>query len=277
MRMNLSAVLFAPLLALPLACSALAQQGTPRTEVVTVAVRPGATMRYLGVTTGVPPKAAVILLAGGNGALRLDTGGAIGSDLGLNFLVRSRAQFAREGFYVATLDAASDHQKGMNGQTRLSQQYADDLAKVIADVKKRARVPVWVIGTSAGTLSAANAGARLSRGEAGPQGIVLTSTMTQLDAAGHCGKSVYDAGLASISVPVLVVSHRDDGCACSPGTPAAGSKLIAALSGSRAKEHKIFTGGNPPVSGPCDARAQHGFFGLEAGVVKTIADWIKSH
>lgn len=276
MRMNLSAILFAPLFALPLACSALAQQGVPRTEVVTVAVRPGATMRYLGVTTGVPPKAAVILLTGGNGALRLDTSGAIGSDLGLNFLIRSRVQFAREGFYVATLDAASDHQKGMNGQIRLSQQYADDLAKVIADVKKRTRVPVWVIGTSAGTLSAANAGARLSRGEAGPQGVVLTSTMTQLD-AGHCGKSVYDAGLASINVPVLVVSHREDGCQCSPGTPAAGSKLIAALSGTRAKELKIVTGGNPPVSGPCDARAQHGFFGLEGNVVKTIADWIKSH
>lgn len=277
MRMSLSAALIAPLFALPLAFSALAQQGALKTEAVTVAVRPGVTMRYLGVTSEGQPKAAVILLAGGNGALRLDAGGAIGSDLGGNFLVRSRGLFAREGLYVAALDAASDRQSGMKGDIRLSQQHADDIGKVIADVKTRSGgVPVWVIGTSAGTLSTANVGARLSRGAAPPRGIVLTSTMTQLGAA-HCGKSVYDAALGSISVPVLVVSHKDDGCECSPGSPAAGAKLIAALSGSRAKEHKIFTGGSAPVSGPCDAKAQHGYFGIEVSVVKTIADWIKSH
>ncbi len=277
MRPIFSTALIAPLFMLPLATSVMAQQGAVKTEVITVAVRPGATMRYLGVASEGPPKAAVILLAGGNGALRLDAGGGFGSDLGQNFLVRSRGLFAREGLYVATLDAASDHQAGMNGQIRLAQQHADDIAKVIADVKARAGgVPVWIVGTSAGTLSTANVGARLSRGAAPPRGIVLTSTMTQLGAA-HCGKSVYDAALGSISVPVFVVSHRDDGCACSPGSEAAGKKLLAALDGARAKEHKIFTGGSAPVTGPCDAKAQHGYFGLEASVVKTIADWIKSH
>ena len=277
MRMSFAVALIAPLFAFPLAFSAQAQQAPLKTETITVTVRPGVIMRYLGVTAGGPPKAAVILLAGGNGALRLDAAGAFGSDLGQNFFVRSRGLFAREGLYVAALDAASDHQAGMNGQIRLAQQHADDIAKVIADVKARAGgAPVWVIGTSAGTLSTANVGARLSRGAAPPRGIVLTSTMTQLGAA-HCGKSVYDAALGSISVPVFVVSHRDDGCACSPGNEAAGAKLLAALSGTRAKEHKIFSGGSAPVTGPCDAKAQHGYFGIEASVVKTIVDWIKSH
>ena len=40
---------------------------------------------------------------------------------------------------------------------------------------------------------------------------------------------------------------------------------------------KVFSGGNKPVSDPCDAAAQHGYFGIEASVVKAIADWIKSH
>ncbi len=276
MRMNFPAAALALVLALPLASSAPAQQG-PKIEVVTVAVRPGVTMRYIAVASEGAPKAAVILLAGGNGALKLDAGGAIGSDLGGNFLIRSRGQFAREGLYVAALDAASDRQGGMKGDVRLSQQHADDISKVIVDVKARSGVPVWVIGTSAGTLSTANVGARLSRGSSPPRGIILTSTMTQLDAAGHCGKSVYDAALGSISVPVLVVSHAEDGCECSPGSAAAVGKLVAALKGSPAKEQKIFTGGNPPVSGPCDARAQHGYFGIEGNVVKTIAEWIKSH
>lgn len=254
-----------------LPCTAQAQQ--LKTEAITVNVRPGATMRYLAVSAG-EPKAAVILLPGGNGALKLDAKGAFGSDLAGNFLIRARGMFAREGLYVASLDAASDQQAGMNGQVRLSPQHAQDVGKVIADVKTRAGVPVWIVGTSAGTLTAANVGARL-RGDR-PHGVVFTSTMTQLQ-AGHCGKSVYDAQLSAISVPVLVVSHSEDGCGCSLGGEAANRKLLAALSGASAKEQKVFSGGSAPVSGPCDAKAQHGYFGIEASVVKAIADWIKSH
>lgn len=268
------------LLALVLAPRTRAQEspGDLKQEVITLEVRPGVTMKYLAVVGREPPKAAVILLAGGNGELKLDASGAMG-DLRLNFLIRSRAQFARQGLYVAALDAPSERQGGMNGAYRLSLQHAREIGHVIADLKKRVGAPVWLIGTSAGTLSTAGAAARLVSQDQlpRPDGIVLTSTMTQLDAAGHCGKSVYDASLNTITAPVLVVSHRDDGCVCSPGSPTVGAKLVAELTGSPAKEHKVFTGGDRPLSGPCDARAQHGFFGIESEVVKTIADWIKSH
>jgi pimeloyl-ACP methyl ester carboxylesterase len=255
-------------------CSAHAQA---KTEVVTVDVRPGATMRYLGLTGAGKPAAAIVLLAGGKGALNLSSSGAIGSDLKLNFLIRTREQFAREGFYVVALDAASDRQSGMNGAIRLSPQHANDVGAVIAEIKKRTGLPVWLVGTSAGTLSAAGVAAKLASSPSRPDGVVLTSTMTTLDAAGHCGKSVYDAALPAIKAPVLIASHRDDGCECTPGNTAAGAKLIAALTGAAAREHKIFNGGNAPLSGPCDARAQHGFFGIEGRVVKAIADWVKSH
>jgi hypothetical protein len=251
--------------------TASAQQS--KTETVTVNVRPGVIMRYLAVS-GSEPKAALILLTGGNGVLKLDADGKIGALSG-NFLIRTRNLFAREGLYVASLDAASDQQGGMNGAVRLSGQHAQDLAKVIADVKQRAGgAPVWVAGTSAGTLTAANVGARL-RGN-GAHGVVFTSTMTQL-VPNLCGKSVYDAELSAFTGPVLIVSHADDGCGCSPGGAGPNNKLLAALKGASAKEQKVFTGGAPPKSGPCDAYAQHGYFGIEADVVKTIAAWIKSH
>ncbi|MGH2405682.1 MAG: alpha/beta hydrolase [bacterium] len=260
------ALLFAPTLASP----ALA-------EVVNVEVRPGATMRYLAISGG-QPRAAAILLAGGNGVLRLSPSGSIGA-LSLNFLIRSREAFVRQGLYVGALDAASDRQGGMDGAIRLSPQHSQDIGKVIADVKNRTgSAAVWLIGTSAGTLSAASAGARLSVDQAmRPRGIVLTSTMTTLDASGYCGKSVYDASLGEIRVPVLVASHQDDGCQCSPGSSAVGARLLASLAGAPAKEHKIFTGGSAPITGPCEERAPHGFFGIEDGVVEFIADWIKSH
>jgi pimeloyl-ACP methyl ester carboxylesterase len=236
-------------------------------------------MRYLAIAPGGSPRTAVILFAGGNGALRLSPSGGIGS-LSLNFLIRMRESFARQGLFVAALDAASDRQGGMDGAVRLSRQHAQDIGRVIADVRSRAGdAAVWLIGTSAGTLSTANAGARLSGADQAmrPHGIVLSSTMTTLDAAGYCGKSVYDAALGEIRVPVLVVSHQDDGCQCSPGDAAAGARLLASLPRASAQEHKIFTGGRAPLSDPCDWQAPHGFFGIEDEVVVFIASWIKAH
>lgn len=268
---------FAAALILALSLPARAQDQVKQ-EVIALEGRPGVTIKYLAVTAGAKPEAAVILFPGGNGVLKLQPNGAMG-DLRLNFLIRARADFARQGLYVAGLDAPSEREAGMNGQYRLSREHAMEIASVIADVKQRSGAKVWLVGTSAGTLSAAGAAARLFSQERlpRPDGLVLTSTMTQLDGAGHCGKSVYDASLNAITAPVLVVSHRDDGCACSPGIPEIGVTLLARLTASTVKEHKVFTGGDAPKSGPCDARSQHGYFGIEADVVKTIADWIKSH
>jgi hypothetical protein len=248
-----------------------------KTEVVTVDVRPGVTMKYLEIRGSEPPSATVILLAGGDGVLGLQASGKIGTDLALNFLIRSREHFARQGLAVAALDTASDRRSGMNGDIRLSAQHAQDVARVIAALKSRIGTPVWLVGTSSGTVSAAGIAARLAASEPRPAGIVLTSTQTTLT-AGLCGRTVYYAPLAAIRVPVLAVSHRDDGCPCSPGNAATGAKLMAALSGSSAREHKVFAGGSPPLSkGPCLARAPHGFFGIEGDVVKAIAEWIKRH
>jgi subtilisin family serine protease len=244
-------------------------------EVVTVAVRPGVTMKYLEIRGSEPPRATVILFAGGNGVLGVGPSGEIGTDLSLNFLIRSRELFAGVGLAVAALDVASDLRgQGLNGDIRLSAQHAEDVARVIAALKTRIGAPVWVVGTSSGTISAAGVAARLAQSEPRPDGVVLTSTQTTL-VPGLCGRTVYFASLGAIRVPVLAASHRDDGCPCSPGSAAAGATLIAALSGTTAKEHRIFTGGSPPQSkGPCLARTPHGFFRIESHVVQAIGDWI---
>jgi pimeloyl-ACP methyl ester carboxylesterase len=259
-----------------LALSAGPAPAQPRTEVVTVDVRPGVTMRYLEIAPGKAPGATVILFAGGSGVLDLQPSGRIGTDLSLNFLIRSRQLFAREGLAVAALDVASDRRGGLNGDMRLSAQHAQDVARVIAVLKKRIAAPVWLVGTSSGTLSAAGVAARLAGSAPGPDGVVLTSTQSTL-VQGACGRTVHFARLDAIRVPVLAVSHRDDACPCSPGSAAAGAKLMAALRAAPRKEHKIFKGGDPPLSqGPCLARVPHGFFGIEGEVVKAIAGWIRT-
>jgi pimeloyl-ACP methyl ester carboxylesterase len=152
----------AGLLAPPLALVLTAQQGAGlKQELLTVQVRPGAIVTYLGLVGSAKPAGTVVLLAGGGCVLGLRPKASIQTDLRLNFLIRSRELFARQGFYVAALDAPSDREEGMNGAYRLSLQHAHDIGQVIAHLKGRLGVPVWVVGTSSNTLSAVNAAARL--------------------------------------------------------------------------------------------------------------------
>ena len=215
----------AALLGVLLPVPALAQH---KSEVVTVDVRPGVTMKYLEVRGGEAPKATVVLFAGGNGAIDLEPSGKIGK-LSLNFLIRSRGLFVQQGFAVAALDVASDRRSGMNGDIRLSAQHAQDVGRVIAVLKKRIAAPVWLVGTSSGTISAAGVAARLAQSEPRPHGVVFTSTQSAL-VQGLCGRNVHFAQLSAIRVPVLAVSHRDDVCPCSPSSAAAGAELMAAVS-----------------------------------------------
>ena len=281
--------IFTVTLALFSACSILmsaAAQGAALSYVVSLPVRPGVTVRYLVVGKAAPkPRIAVILFAGGDGFLNLGLNGTIGTNLAQNFLVRSRFRFANQGFFVAVVDTPG--QVTINGNVRLSAQYAGDIAKVIGDVRTRAQAAkVWLIGTSAGTLSAVGVASQspiilqpppfitkinLRR----PNGIVLTSTQSTL-VTGLCGRTVFNATLSAINVPAYVVGHKADGCGCSPASAA--PSVLAALTGSPAKGRVEFTGGDDPISkDPCQAQTPHGFLGIEDSVVNAISGWIKTH
>ncbi|HET7341900.1 MAG TPA: alpha/beta hydrolase, partial [Methylomirabilota bacterium] len=131
-----------------------------------------------------------------------------------------------------------------------------------------APVPVWLVGTSMGTVSAANAAARLREG--GPDGLVLTSTVTR--AGRQRNESVEDVRLKDITVPTLVVHHREDACPITRYGDA--EHLLGDLRRTPRHELLTFEGGAPPQSGPCESQSAHGYVGLDAQVVKAIADWI---
>jgi len=237
-------------------------------EVKTIPTRPGVTQSFILLRRSETPVATVILFAGGNGALGLGPDGRMAS-LGGNFLVRNRARFAEaHGFMVAVPDAPSDHAGGLS-RFRANREHAEDIRALIATLRATAPAPVWLIGTSMGTVSAANGAARLSR-ESGPDGLVLTSTITRWNK--REGESVSDVKLRDIAIPTLVVHHREDACPFTPFADIPG--LVRDLSKAPRRELIAFEGGAPPESGPCDARAAHGYLGLDAAVVKAIADWI---
>jgi pimeloyl-ACP methyl ester carboxylesterase len=233
--------------------------------VVDIPTRPGVTQRFI-VLTPPQPKAAAVLLAGGHGGLQIYPNGSMKWGDG-NFLVRSRQAFAEQALIVAVVDAPSDRQSPpfLNG-FRQTPEHAADLKAVIAWLRENGKVPVWLVGTSRGTQSAAYVATELS-GRDGPDGVVLSSTVVN----DPRGRGVSAMPLGNIRVPVLVVHHEQDGCKVCPfaEVPVMMRKLT------HAPKTKLlsFTGGSNQGD-PCEAFAYHGFNGLEAEVVRQTAAWI---
>ena len=142
-----------------------------------------------------------------------------------------------------------------------------DVKRLIAWLRQQANVPVWLIGTSRGTQSAAFLGTELRRADGGADGIVLTSSIL-IDPR---GRPVPAMPLEKIHVPVLVVHHREDGCfACRyTDLPPLMRKLTAVP-----RKELITIEGGASRGDPCEAMAHHGFNGIEREVVAKIAEWI---
>ena len=244
---------------------AIAAQAQSVQKVVDVATRSGVSQRML-VLSPPEPKAAVILFPGGHGGLQLLPSGSFKWGEG-NFLVRSRQLFADQGLIVAVVDAPSDRQSPpfLSG-FRQTPEHAADIKAVIAWLRGQAKVPVWLVGTSRGTQSAAYVAIELA-GPDGPDGVVLSSTIL----TDNKGRPVLAMPLAKLRIPVLVVHHEQDGCdLCRfSDIPA----LIDKLSNSPRKQVLAFKGGQNRGD-PCEAFAYHGFNGLERDVVGQTATWI---
>lgn len=253
-------------------------------EVVTIEAHGRTTTRYaLAHPKGAPAQAArtaLVLLVGGGGHLDLDDTGCPRALKG-NSLVRSLPHFHDAGFVTALVDAPSDH-PGADGLAgfRITTQHADDLGAVIADVRGRTDAPVWLVGTSRGTISAVNAAVRLT-GSSGPDGLVLTSALTSGGRGGQkpwVTQTVFDLRLEAIRVPVLVVGHAADKCIRSPADLM--GSITARTNGAREQVVTVIGGpggaaGAPPSVQACEGRTPHGFIEQEAAGAAGIARFIR--
>lgn len=234
-------------------------------KVVDIPTRPGVTQRML-VLTPPAPKAAVILLAGGHGGLQIASGGSIhwGKD---NFLVRARQLFANQGFLVVLVDAPSDRLSSpfLRG-FRQTPEHLADMKAVIAWTREQTKTPVWLVGTSRGTQSAAFVATQLPPPE-GPDGLALTSTIL-VDSE---GPSVLSMPMDTLKIPVLVVHHEQDGCRLCIFSLT--SNLMDKLRDAPKKQLISFTGGED-VGDACNSRAHHGFNGLDNDVVGKMSNWM---
>ena len=244
----------------------LVSSGAPSAEeIVTLATRENVTQSYLLTASAAgKPSAVAVLFAGGSGRVNLARERERESlDRG-NFLVRSRRLFAQEGVVAAVLDAPSDQQPTrMEDEFRLGADHAADVGRIVADLKSRfPGLPVFLVGTSRGTVSAASAGARLRENV---NGVVLTAAVFLPGRRlGQPGLSDFNFG--AIPTPLLLAHHVEDECEVTP-------YLEARALADRYPLISV-SGGTSPQSGPCRALSAHGFIGREAETVREIANWM---
>jgi len=240
-------------------------------QLITLKTRPDVEQRFILITPE-KPVASVILFAGGKGALDLDT--TFGSPSigwgGNNFLVRSRDTFAEQGLVVAVVDAPSDKQEKpwMFYGFRNSAEHVTDIDHVINYLKKQNNLPVWLVGTSRGTESAATLAIESKQQ---PHGLVLTASMTEENGKGN---AVTELELAKIKLPTLVASHENDGCWVTP--PEGAEEIKEMLTAAKKVEVKMFSGGDE-TGKPCKGSSYHGFQDIEEEVVKYISKFIKEN
>ncbi len=195
------------------------------------------------------PAASVILIPGKTTLLRIADDGSPNS---ANFLMLVRELFVDDGFAVGYVDDPGN------------------IGPMIARMRRVAR-PVFLIGTSNGSAVAARAAAAL--GPDGPDGLVLTSTVTETSR--NFAYSASDVNFHHITMPVLFVHNTNDVCSVSP--PSGIARLIAQLPAGT-DVRRIDVSSAPTGSGDqCGPDSPHGYVGIEAQVVSAIEGWMRAH
>jgi hypothetical protein len=187
------------------------------------------------------PRASVILMPGGSGAISPGEHGEINGLRG-NQLVRTRSAYAARGLAVLVVDASVN---------------LSSAVQYMAAIKR----PVTVVATSRGTQRAAEGIASGAR----PDALVLTSGF--LSPESGSGSNVMSIlGSPSALPRTLVIHHRNDGCKL---TAPAGVDPFVKWAGGRARVAWLSGGGEE--GDPCEARGHHGFSGLDGQVVGLAA------
>ena len=235
----------------------------PGQEIVTLNPRRGVSMRVLLAKPKADVKGTFIFFPGGSGTL-VGKGGRVRKGFTGQ---RGTGFFAEQGFVAVLVGRPSDQQyeRPLSNDYRTSSDQIKDIKKVIEWVSQKWSKPIFLIGHSRGTVSAADLAADLKDNRI--RGVVLSGSQVRRIA----GVRLRELRLKSITVPVLFVHHKDDGCF--------DIEVVRKLKKRFKKSSKVdfieVVGGNsPPDHDDCrGGQNPHTFWGQEKEVIKAVADW----
>jgi len=236
-----------------------ARAAEPATRVENLRLADGAQQRVLIVK---PEKVsgAIVMLPGGAGEIGLSVSGAIAH--GDNFTVRTRSLWTQRGYAVLIPDAIDHH--SLRGE-RSSAFYADVVARLVELAHQETNGPVFLLGTSQGSIAAVNGAAHLGDKISG---VVLTESVSQ---RGGSGETVFDAMPETVSAPALIVANQQDTC---PVSPPEDAERIAMAMTHAASVRVLHVDGGEAGTRDCGSLSPHGYLGIEPEVVSAIADWM---
>ena len=241
----------------------------PDEELIKIDTRPGVTVRLLLTKPQGTPKGIILIYPGGPGFLVVNPYGVVYGAF--------RREFLNLGYLSAVVDVPSDMPEGLGGggesyfeKFRLSEEHARDTRAVVEALRKRWPAPVYLFGHSMGAISVAHLAASLN--DPHLRGIVLAGSPTRRGPQASW-VSVPDARLDKITVPAVLVHHKNDGCS---GSTFEGARDYPRyFSASPRVGFIAVTGGwFPQSSNPCEGANQHTFYGRRREVADAVVRWM---
>ncbi len=246
-----------------------AEAGAPAAEaserIADIALSGGKLQRVL-VLTPPHPRAAIVMLPGGSGDVGIESGGDIRH--GNNFVVRGRGLWTARGYAVLipdTIDRAN--LRGERSGAQYGQLVVDLITYARSSIAPPAVLPVFLLGTSQGSIAAVNGAAHAAAGTLA--GVVLTESVSVM---GGSHETVFSASPEQVRVPALIVANTADLCDVAP--PAMAPRIAAAMTNSPNVEVETVSGGSTKSKKACGSLTPHGYYGIEDRVVDLIGRWM---
>ena len=217
---------------------------TPR--LIQIETRDGIRNRLLVIRPD-DPVAAVVLFPDGSGRLELThvfNQPAIGRDRDIPTGLMT--SLLAQNIMIILPDTPFDHSShlGLNGWHgsgifRLSADHARDVSEIVAWVRSRENIPVWLAGIRMGAFSATNAAIRLGREV---DGLIIAGGITQCPEQRTllhlCPEGLMGMDLFDVNVPTLVLSGGNDDPFT--GDPYPETMIASALSGAPTVRGRVY-------------------------------------